>query len=115
MPESRTAVEGECWTDHPSIRIAVIRRAVVIVISAVVRRSIVCRGVAAVIAVARAVCIGGGCQTADHRPCYQSTGKSRTETMETPCFRRGGRRHGSQAKSGSGGQCHCCFPHAVLL
>jgi hypothetical protein len=35
--------------------------------------------------------------------------------METPCFRRGGRRHGSQAKSGSGGQCHCCFPHAVLL
>src|SRR5436190_15502029 len=116
MPEPRTAVEGECRTDHPSVRVAVIRRAVVIVISTVVRRSIVRRGVAAVVAIAGAVCVGAGRQTADHRSCYQSAGKSRTETVtEMPGFRGGGRHHRAQAQSGSGGQCHCCFSHAVLL
>src|SRR5437868_9907078 len=89
MPVSRTAVEGECRTDHSSVRVAVIRWAVVIVISAVVRGSI-----AAIVAIARAVCVGARRQTADHRPCYQSAGKSRTETVtEMPGFRRGGHRH----------------------
>src|SRR5881392_1416037 len=116
MPESRTAVEGECRTDHPSVGVAVIRWGVVIVISAIVRRSIVRRGVAAVVAIARTVCVGAGGQTADHRSCYQSAGKSRTKTVtEMPGFRGGGRRHRAQAQSGSGGQCHCCFSHAVLL
>src|SRR5438874_11500244 len=111
MPESRTAVEGECRTDHASVRVSVIRWGVVIVISAVVRGSI-----AVIVPIAWAVCVGAGRQTADHRSCYQSAGKSRTETVtEMPGFRRGGRRHRGQANSGSGSQCHCCFSHAVLL
>src|SRR5205814_8737546 len=116
MPEPRTAVEGECRTDHPSVRIAIIRRAVVIVVSVIVGRSIVGWGVAAVVAIVRAICVGAGGQTADHRSCYQSAGKSRTETVtEMPGLRGSGRRHRGQANSGSGSQCHCCFSHAVLL